>query len=110
MDKTKDFKSILIHNGCRSSKSIPVKIVPKIKWVDSIIIVATRNIKHQINKNLSLMDAESQKAILFGNKYFNTSEHAASNLKINLNHVIIKINVSFLKLFVYLTKKIKTNE
>ncbi len=110
MDKTKNFKSIHIHNGCRSAKVNPVKIVPKRKWVDSIVIVATRKIKHRINENLSLMDAETQKGLFYGKEYFNTFQHASFKLTIALNDVIIEIHMSLLKSFVYLTKKLKMHE
>jgi len=106
MDNSKDFKSIHIHNGCRNSKMRVVLDVPKRKLCESIAIEGLNKLQYLIDLNLSLIDAESNKASLFGKQYLSTLEHAQIKLHIDLNDLRIKINKFFLSTFIKISTKL----
>lgn len=109
--ETKDYKSIYIHNGCRNPKMTVVKDVPKsiLKLRVENLFLKTRliiqkrkmiyydNVLRLINLNMSLKDAELQKASLFGPEYLNTLEHAINNLQIQKNDLKISIHQKIIK-------------
>jgi hypothetical protein len=105
--ETKKFKSVYIHNGCRSPKMKVVHPVPKIKLCESIAIGASTKIQYLVDLNLSLMDAEIHKANLYGKQYFGTFEHSIIKFNIILNNVRIEFHKSFLSAFIKLATKFK---
>ena len=107
MDKTKNFKSIKIHNGCRNPKMKIVHSVKKTTLCQRIQKCALMHIQDLIDLNLSLIDAETLKASLYGKEYLKTLEYAIIKLNIDLNDVRIEFHKSFLNLFIKLATKLK---
>lgn len=109
--ETKDYKSIYIHNGCRNPKMTVVKDAPKSilklrvenMFLKIRLIFQKRkmiyydNVLRLINLNMSLKDAELQKASLYGSEYLNTLEHAINKLKIQKNDLKISIHQQLIK-------------
>lgn len=103
MDK-KPFKSIYIHNGCRSSKVIPT---PKKKSViASFICFMNYRVNYLMDINESMMDAEILKASVTP-YYHKTTEHAFNDLYIKINDLRIQFWFSFLQIIIKLSKKLK---
>jgi len=89
-----------------------IRYVPPITWKESIINVLKMyrgnyilKVRYLIDETISLYDAETQKALLFGPWYLETTEHALTKLQIAINDVKIEIHLSIIKL---LTRE-KTN-
>ena len=85
-------------------------MVPKKRWFDSIVIVASDKIRVLMDENFSLMNNETKKGMLYGKLYFATHEHSIFKLTIALNDIRISINKSLLQLFINLAKKFKVYE
>ncbi len=109
--ETKDYKSIYIHNGCRNPKMTVVREVPKsilkLRLENLFLKIRLKfqkfkmiyydNVLRLINLNMSLKDAELQKASLFGPEYLNTTEYAYKNLRIVLNDLRISFHQQIIK-------------
>lgn len=80
---------------------------PKRTLCKSIALEASAQIQDLCDLNLSLIDAETLKASLYGKLYLQTLEHAVNKLHIELNDVRIKFNKSFLNLFIKVSTKLK---
>lgn len=91
--ETKDYKSVYIHNGCRNPKMTVVKKDAKIKsptfW-EYILLSLALNYQYLMDLNVSLRDAELQKALLSFN-YLNSKEYVFAKLKI----AFIDLKISF---------------
>lgn len=109
--ETKDYKSVYIHNGCRNPKMNVVKDAPKsiLKLRVENLFLKIRllfqkskmiyydNVLRLINLNMSLKDAELQKASLFGPEYLKTQEAAYLGLVIAFNDLKISFHQQIIK-------------
>ena len=118
MDSKKDFKPVLIHNGCRQPKiNIVNAVAPESKfkaavrqWLKKIVFNIHLVIVDIAGANTLLINEETENRLLVGNGYEKLFESRLKQLEIQVNHFRIQFHYAMFNLFVNLAKIFKVYE